>query len=41
MKEHSIMISAEIRAHLPCKAVNAIYLLDKGNLDGNFEDYSL
>ena len=37
MKEHNILISAEIKAHLPCKALNALYLSDKGNLDGNFD----
>ena len=41
MKEHNILISAEIKAHSPCKALNALYLSDKGNLDGNFEEYSL
>ena len=41
MKEKNIMIIAENKAHLPCNALNVLYLSDKGNLDGNFEEYSL
>ena len=41
MKEQNIMISAEIKAHLPCKPLNALYFSDKGNLDENFEEYPL
>lgn len=41
MKEHNIILRAEINAHLPSKASNSLKLSDKGNLDGKFGEYSL
>ena len=41
MKEHNIILSAEIIAHLPSIASNAVKLSDKGNLDGKFAERSL